>query len=248
MFQELVGRWRWAWRFLITDLKDKCQVPRYIFRYKSICSDTIALKQPKTQATCSYLMVRCLCDYNPLGSIKWHCHCCSVAQLCLTLCNPMNCSMSDLPVLQYLLKFANGINNNHNEMLVDTELTCQGHCDSVCPLETPQKLSEAGPARIRPLQVGRLPPREWKTQPMKPQEQQNQKSGLTLEHAALKPWAHCQTSPRQPATSRAALYALTQQWQGALGRQREHLSRRPWAFHQDTWGGGCVAHSISKAG
>lgn len=50
------------------------------------------------------------------------------------------------------------------------------------------------------------------------------------------------------ATSRAALYALTQQWQGTLERQREHPSGRPWAFHHDTWEGGCVAHSISKAG
>ena len=81
----------------------------------------------------------------------------------------MNCNTSDLPVLQYLPKFANGINSNHNEMLVDTDLTCQGHCASVCPLETPQQLSETGPVRIHPLLVGRLPPREWRTQPVKPQ-------------------------------------------------------------------------------
>ena len=81
-------------------------------------------------------------------------------------------------------------------MLVDTDLTCQGHCASVCPLETPQQLSEAGPVRIRPLLVGRLPPREWRTQPTKPQSSRT-KSGLTLEDTALNPWAHCQTSPSQ---------------------------------------------------
>ena len=32
--------------------------------------------------------------------------CCSVAQLCLTLCDPMDCSMPGFPVLHYLQEFA----------------------------------------------------------------------------------------------------------------------------------------------
>ena len=32
--------------------------------------------------------------------------CCSVAQSCLTLCGPMDCSMPGFPVLHYLLEFA----------------------------------------------------------------------------------------------------------------------------------------------
>ena len=32
------------------------------------------------------------------------CH--SAAQLCPTLCNPVDCSMPDFPVLHYLLEFA----------------------------------------------------------------------------------------------------------------------------------------------
>ena len=36
---------------------------------------------------------------------KWCC-CCSVAKLCLTLCDPMNCSMPGSSVLFYLLEFA----------------------------------------------------------------------------------------------------------------------------------------------
>ena len=32
--------------------------------------------------------------------------CCSVAQLCLTLCNPLDCSMPGFPVLHYLPEFA----------------------------------------------------------------------------------------------------------------------------------------------
>ena len=33
-------------------------------------------------------------------------YCCSVAQLCLTLCDPMDCSMPAFPVLHCLLEFA----------------------------------------------------------------------------------------------------------------------------------------------
>ena len=32
-------------------------------------------------------------------------YCCSVARLCLTLCNSMDCSTPDFPVLHYLLEF-----------------------------------------------------------------------------------------------------------------------------------------------
>ena len=36
----------------------------------------------------------------------WHCGCCfSVAQLCLTLCDPTDCSTPGFPVLHYLLEF-----------------------------------------------------------------------------------------------------------------------------------------------
>ena len=31
--------------------------------------------------------------------------CCSVARLCLTFCDPLDCSIPDLPVLHYLLEF-----------------------------------------------------------------------------------------------------------------------------------------------
>ena len=34
------------------------------------------------------------------------CCCCSVAKLCPTLCNPMDCSLPGFSVLHYLLKFA----------------------------------------------------------------------------------------------------------------------------------------------
>ena len=40
---------------------------------------------------------------------KWslHCCCCSVAKLCLTLCDPMNCSTPGFPVLHYLPVWSN---------------------------------------------------------------------------------------------------------------------------------------------
>ena len=34
------------------------------------------------------------------------CRCCSVTQLCLTLCNPVGCSKSGFPVLHHLLELA----------------------------------------------------------------------------------------------------------------------------------------------
>ena len=35
-----------------------------------------------------------------------HIPCCSVAKSCLTLCNPMDCSMLGFPVLYHVLEFA----------------------------------------------------------------------------------------------------------------------------------------------
>ena len=49
---------------------------------------------------------------------KYDC-CCSVAQLCLTLCNPMDCSMPGFPVLHHLLE------------LVQTHVRCIG--DAIQP-------------------------------------------------------------------------------------------------------------------
>ena len=42
--------------------------------------------------------------------------CCSVVKSCLTLCNPMDCSTSDFPVLHYLL----GIAQTHVHLFGDT--------------------------------------------------------------------------------------------------------------------------------
>ena len=36
----------------------------------------------------------------------WGSCCCSVSQSCPTLCNPMDCSMTRIPVLHYLLEFS----------------------------------------------------------------------------------------------------------------------------------------------
>ena len=40
-----------------------------------------------------------------LGTLSGCC-CCSVTKLCLTFCDPMDCSMLGFPVLHYLLEFA----------------------------------------------------------------------------------------------------------------------------------------------
>ena len=45
-----------------------------------------------------------------MATIHTHTHthtwCCSVAKLCLTLCDPIDCSMPGFPVLYYLPEFA----------------------------------------------------------------------------------------------------------------------------------------------
>ena len=40
--------------------------------------------------------------------VRWHhqLSCCSIAQSCLTLCSPMDCSLPGFPVLHYLLELA----------------------------------------------------------------------------------------------------------------------------------------------
>ena len=42
--------------------------------------------------------------YRP-GKCLRHPFCCSVAQLCLTLCDPMDCSTPGFPVFHHLLEF-----------------------------------------------------------------------------------------------------------------------------------------------
>ena len=44
-----------------------------------------------------------MCSFN---SLNIECHCCSVAKSCLTLCDPINCSMPGSPVLYYHPEFA----------------------------------------------------------------------------------------------------------------------------------------------
>ena len=43
---------------------------------------------------------------SPLSLHFLSCCCCSVVELCPTLCDPMNCSTPGFPVLQYLPEFA----------------------------------------------------------------------------------------------------------------------------------------------
>ena len=49
--------------------------------------------------------VQCGCDVRVLWLLRCCCHC-SVTQLCLTLCKPMDCSTPGFPVLHHLPQFA----------------------------------------------------------------------------------------------------------------------------------------------
>ena len=44
--------------------------------------------------------------FLPCCQFCYHSFCCSVTQLCPTLCNPMDCDMPGFPVLHYLPEFA----------------------------------------------------------------------------------------------------------------------------------------------
>ena len=48
-----------------------------------------------------------LCCMSEINTTLWStiCHCCSDCQSCLTLCDPMSCSVSGFPVLCYLPEF-----------------------------------------------------------------------------------------------------------------------------------------------
>ena len=48
----------------------------------------------------------CVFNFDPLTTIFIDFYCCSVAQSCLTLCSPMDCSMPGFPVLHSLSEFA----------------------------------------------------------------------------------------------------------------------------------------------
>ena len=71
---------------------------------------------PRYQSPLSILFVKsmfCFCSSPPLPGLLcldllllYPCCCSSVAQSCLTLCNPMDCSTLGFPVSHHLLKFA----------------------------------------------------------------------------------------------------------------------------------------------
>ena len=55
---------------------------------------TILLSKPMLCTFCCYMILKYLFQGLPISSVQFS----SVAQSCLTLCNPMNCSMPGLPV------------------------------------------------------------------------------------------------------------------------------------------------------
>ena len=62
-----------------------------------------------------------------LGPSTKKCCCCSVAQCCLTLCDPMDCSMPVFPVLHHLPEFAGRLISIESMML-------SNHLILYCPL------------------------------------------------------------------------------------------------------------------
>ena len=65
-------------------------------------------KQKQTHRQKNKLMVMKLerCRMRKIGSLGWHIHTCSFAKSFLTVSNPMDCSMSGIPVFHYSPEFA----------------------------------------------------------------------------------------------------------------------------------------------
>ena len=63
------------------------------------------LPDPRIEAVSPVLTGRFFITSATWQAVSSSCCCCSVAQLCLTLWNPVDCSMPGFPVLHYLLEF-----------------------------------------------------------------------------------------------------------------------------------------------
>ena len=74
-------------------------------RYKALMKEYKELT-PITEAFRAYK--KCCADLEEaeLLLFEWVCCCCSVTKLCLTHCDPVNCSTPGYPVLHYLPEFA----------------------------------------------------------------------------------------------------------------------------------------------
>ena len=57
-----------------------------------------------------------------MNLLKEYCCCCSVAQLYLTLCNPMDCSTPGLPVPHHLPKFAQEMNVTPRKLCISSKI------------------------------------------------------------------------------------------------------------------------------
>lgn len=94
-----------------------------------------------------------------------------------------------------------GISEHGTETLADTELMCENY--ALCVLLNEHSSYLRRVPRTSVVQVGRLPPRERRTQLMKPST--GRTSSLTSERRGFNPFAYFQMSPSQPAGHGGAL-------------------------------------------
>ena len=70
-----------------------------------VTAEKTAAKQREDSVTITHVV------FNPEQATEFVSYCCSVTQLCLTLCNTMDYSMPVFPVLHYLLEFVECIHS-----------------------------------------------------------------------------------------------------------------------------------------
>ena len=108
----------WTTSKLYLDLKKKSQPISSIHASPKPCTKSVVCSAQRTawpewlpcyKAIHSALTshVRCWVIVSPAYEPPlFKCCCCSVTQVCLTLCNPVDCSTSGFPVLHHLLELA----------------------------------------------------------------------------------------------------------------------------------------------
>ena len=88
----------WAWCLLRKRGRRWCSLPVHLsFDYKNV-AQLVLRAEPSCLPTCVLHKHSCI--------NKSTCNCCSVTRLCLTHCEPMECSTPGLPAPHHLQKFA----------------------------------------------------------------------------------------------------------------------------------------------
>ena len=95
--ESMTRYWIWVSTYFVK------QVSR---EFWSTSGTSSVLEDFRPKPVVNYILLSSAAKEPFLDSFSFCCCCCLVARLCLTLCDPMDCSTPGFPVLHYLLEFA----------------------------------------------------------------------------------------------------------------------------------------------